>query len=144
MRRVLLVATLIGLSGASAFTQGSGRKIPIDVRHSGTDRVGIMLAADVKDQIARSARYSIGTGSLAAISLASLEVDRHQNRAGLASAVSVLFKTPLVCKSKDGGQYSEVRAAHVLYVVGRDKTVTISKEILAEYAAYRDKQHCDE
>lgn len=138
MRYSPIVILLVACGQVVAGQEG---KVGLDARHAGGDRVGVMLIAELKEQIARSALYKFSAESFAEMSLVSLDISS-QDTTGRASAVSVMFRTPLLCKNADGKYQVELRAGHELYIVGRDRIETIAKEILANFGAFRQHQRC--
>ena len=115
----LTVAFFVSLGVNHAVHQES-RKIGIAIDHSGDDRVGMMLVADLKEHVTRSARYRINDAAGSVISLVTLDNSEGE---GHSSAVSVQYKTILLCGLDDKDQKITVqqRYTHSVVVVGRSK-----------------------
>src|SRR5438067_329996 len=113
----LLLGLMFGIAtGGTVAAQA--QRIPTRVEQVGTDRVGPMLASDVKETIARSARFEISPNPIAEISLVSVDVDVEPSDNGNRSAVSAQYRAALLCKSKDGKDDLQIRMTHSVFVVG--------------------------
>jgi hypothetical protein len=138
-RRVVSIISLLLLLTLTGGAQKDER-VGIDILHNGDDRVGIMLVSDLKDEIARSASFRYDSASVLEMSL--ITIDITVGGSGSRSALSVMFKVPIICQYERTVNV-DTRSTHYLYTVGRERTETLAKELLAYLRDFRDKQRCD-
>jgi hypothetical protein len=142
VRTILVGSVLLGLFSAPSHGQQTQR-VGLVIEHLGDDAVGTTLTAALKGHVARSALYVSNDNSSFEISLVSMDLGSSEHRSeGNPSAVSVQFSVPSICKDASGAYILDTHSTHSLYIVGRNRTETIAKVILADLGAYRDKQSC--
>jgi hypothetical protein len=134
---IFLYSALICVSTAAA-----QERIPVSVNHSGRDRVGVRLSFELKETLARSARYSAGTDgdfTSAVISLVSIGISNYpgtNDADALSSAVSVQFRATWKC----GNGVMQPDMTHAVHLVGADQAAAVARDILSRYAEWLESE----
>jgi hypothetical protein len=139
IRNVTLTAGIVFVFCGVAYAQPQQRvAIEVTLSAADNDRIGPMVAAEIKELLARSARFRLGDEPFfgGAISIISLVPDSAPNMA----ALSVMFEKPLFCSSNPG--CLEDRTLHAVQTVGRDVTDRVAKALLADYVLWWDREKC--
>lgn len=118
-----LLLTLGYVEAYGQQTSSNTEGIGVDVMHTGTDRVGKMFVAALRDAIAVSPRYKLDSTSVLEIQIVSVEENR--TNPGISSALAIAF-------TLYRGEGERLHLSLRVYSIGRDRVDTMARSLLAD------------
>jgi hypothetical protein len=136
-RSVVLIYLLLGAvtSTTSAARAVQPSKTTVEVTFSGSDTVGQRLAYSLREEISRSARYSLGSpnASMFTLHVVSVDLALDGQPSGLSSATAVAYtmRNFLSFSGNNPQTWLPIYLTTTVHTVGRDRAESVAKAILA-------------
>lgn len=142
MRAAFFALTIIIMGLLAAAQTTAQTRSEVYIAASGNDEVGRRLVYALRELLASSALFVERTVEgvlLDEISVISLDTDA--DNPGVRSAASVMFTVIGICESREtkGRQWIEAFTTHSVLLVGRQRTESVAKGILADFSAYFER-----
>jgi hypothetical protein len=132
------LATMLVAVFAFATPAFAQTKLRVDVYWSGKDPVGSLISFNLKESVAKSARFSLDDKSSQLISIVTLNINDGDGSEGVRSAVSWMFVLGADCKRNNGTTFFYRFTTHGVMVIGRDRAASTAAELLADFSAFVD------